>query len=1080
MLHLFHSNRLDVLLDRLLADTAAGASDDVFTPETVITQSQGMARWVAQGMAERNGVAANLDFCLPARFLWRVFASQAAQVPPVSGFDRDALTWRLLAVLPSLVDDARFAVLNRYLARDPRPLRLYQLSRRLADVYDQYLVYRPDWILAWEAGEPADDDWQGWLWRAVLEHHDGPAVHRARLLEDFHTRATALDATGLPGRVNVFGLTALPPAMLSIMQSIAAVCSVRFYLLNPCADYWGDIQSETAIARLRARRQRGQRIEDPDHRSSGHPLLASLGRQGRDFIDALYELEPASDETGFIDPGDANLLARLQSDILHLRDPAQTPMNAPADDDRSIQLHVCHGPLREVEVLHDQLRALFDTDPGLAPRDVVVMTPALTDYAPFIEAVFGAAEGDRFIPWTLADLSREGDHALARALLWLLELPTARITASEVLDLLQVPELARRFALEGSDPERLRQWIVEAGIRWGLDAGHRHDLALPPEPLHTWAFGLERLLVGYASAPVAATTVLEVAPYPYIEGQAATDVGGLCALVHTLAEWRGRLASPRTPLQWQGVLNDLLAACFADPDGGSDTLATIRAQVAAWVEDTRHGGLDGPLERGVVAAELAARLAEASANQRFLTGQVTCCALMPMRALPFKVVCLLGMNDTVFPRRERPPSFDRMPENPRRGDRSRREDDRYLFLEAILSARDILYLSYTGLSPRDDARLNPSVVVNELLDVLDRGHGSEASPPSARITTVHPLQPFSRRYFDNSDPRLFSYAAQWLPAARATLRERGASPPFCPDALSAEPVDAASLLSLERFFANPARGFLNERLNLRLPREAEVQQDHEPFALDALAGYAVRSRLLEGMIEGGNGERIAHRLNAEGLLPQSSFGPLVLAPLRQEAESLATLIRELNIERPPLALDLDIDGFTLNGRLEQRVADGVLRYRAGRLRPVDEIGLWLAHLALNAAPPTDSGRHSRFVTARGALRFEPLEPATALALLADWVEGYRHGQNAPLPFFPNTAWAFAAAEHAGEEPGSAAQRAWEGNTFQGFQGEGANAWVATAWRGGRPLDAPFYTWARRLLMPLFQHRRFTEPGDADA
>lgn len=1071
MLKVYHSNRLEHLLERFVEVTAAPLAGPL-TPETVVTQSQGMARWLALRLAERRGIAANIEFVLPAAFIWRLFGTHLPEAGQPSGFDREVLTWRLMQLLPARLDEPGFEPLARYLRGERAELKRYQLCRRIADVFDQYLVYRPDLIHAWEAG--AEEHWQARLWRA-LGGNEHP--HRAGLLGRFLDDALTLAPARLPERVCIFGIPSLPPAYLDVVAKLAATIDVHLFALNPCLLYWGDIVAPRNIARIRQQRARlGQPLDD-DYLTSGNSLLASLGRQGRDFIDALHD-HAAEEEELFALPASPGILGLVQADMLTLEERGRSApkLPLPADDD-SLQVHLCHSPLREVEVLHDQLLARFDADPTLRPQDVLVMTPDIEQYAPYIEAVFGAAPEGRRIPFAIADLSRQSEHPVVQAFLQLLALPGSRFTANDVLSLLELPAVLRRFGLDFDDFETLRHWVRDAGIRWGLDGRARADLTLPDLDANTWAFGFRRLFLGYAMAPTGERLFEGVLPYPHIEGQAVALLGRLRTFVDRLADLAARLARPHTAAEWAALINDLLEAFF-QPDGDdAEPLQIVREAAANLVGETGSANYGEPFGIDVLRDHLRGELGGTRTEQRLLTGRLTFCAMIPMRSLPFRIIALIGMNDGAFPRQQRPPGFDLMAESPRKGDRSRREEDRYLFLEALISARERFYVSYVGRNIRDNSPQLPSVLVSELLDYVDQAFAVEAGAPREHLTIEHPLQPFSERYY-GAEPGLYSYAAEWLPALQAKASDPQPEPPFCPAPLApqphagaaetAAPAEPIDLAALRRFFRHPARAFLRGRLGVYLDGGEEVLDDNEPFALDGLQRHQLHDGLLEHLLADGAVEPYRAVLKARGTLPNSRFADLLLDGEVADVEALADTVRPL-IRDPLPHREVELHGpdWRLTGWLDRLTRQGLVRYRVGRAKAVDLIELWVEHLVLNALAPADCPRVSQLVAGDGTRVLA--EVAGARSHLDRLIASFRQGQHAPLKLMPRAAYAYAEALHADKPPLPAAQKAWESNAYN--RGEDADADHRLAFRGTDPLDEEFEQLAAAVYGPLIDALR---------
>ena len=896
----------------------------------------------------------------------------------------------------------------------------------------------------------------------------------------------------------LFGLSALPPVDCRVLAALGELIPVELFVLNPSREYWADLADEGRQARTRARDLLAGAPDTSKLLDLGNPLLASWGHGGMTFQDQLVEMGGESQDDDFRDPDPTTLLGLVQGDLLDLKDrrtadPARRTSLDSAD--RSIEVHACHGPHREVQVLHDRLLQCFESLPGLRPRDIVVMAPDIDLYAPHIEAIFGGAGvgegGRRRIPWSVADRRLGAEEPLLAALAGLLRLPDSRLGAAEVLDWLAVPAIARRFFPKGSaDAEalaRIRTWVSETGVRWGLDGPMRRGLDLPGEDANTWAFGLRRLFLGYALPP-GDSLYRGVLPYPDVEGSEAEALGGLQQFIDALGRWRLSLARPRPLAEWAATLNRLIADLFAPDEDEEELLQPLRALLDRLTADAAAAGFAAPLGLEILDAEVAACLDSAAPAQRFLTGRVTFCNMVPMRSIPARVLCLLGMNGADFPRDRRPLGFDLMAAAPRRGDRSRREDDRHLFLEALLSARERLHISYVGQDQRDNADKVPSVMVAELLDYI-RGafRFADGTDAAERLVVRHPLQPFSRRYFDGSDIRLASYREDWCRAARAG-REPGsdgfATAPLEDLGAGAETESKGEILELAdliRFLRLPAGWFLTRTLGIAPLDQADTLEDTEPFMLDPLSGWDLRQRVF-GLAEEGRGDAETRAvLRASGLLPHGAVADLVLeSECKRVAAFRAGLSAFLEDPLPPLEVDLALEPepdsaawpeprrVRLVGWLDGLTASGLVAYRLGRRKARDLLALWVRHLALNCLAPEGIAPRSRLVYERKNQRTRAVELESvellpvpdALERLEDMASLFYRGRREPLPLFPETSLAFADKGWDG-----AAASAWEGG-FNGPPGECADWAVRTAFRGREPLDSDFEALAHRVCAPL--------------
>ncbi|MDD2712233.1 MAG: exodeoxyribonuclease V subunit gamma [Simplicispira sp.] len=909
-----HSNRTEVLADTVFAwlrQRPLGPLEE----DVVLVQSNGVAEWFKMALARSGGgVCAAVRVELPSRFLWRTYRQVLGrdQVPTQSPADKTALTWRLMHLLPGLLDVPGFAPIAGFL-RPGEPDRLLQLASRLADLFDQYQVYRPDWLTAWAAGHDTlaapgrpdvalsdDQRWQPLLWRAVL--HTLDERERSAIRPQVHQRAldVLLGAGGLSQpvarRVVLFGASHVPLPVLQTLAALAGHSQVLLAIPNPCRFHWADIMDGRELLRMERRRQplRGGRdlsaLPLEEMHAHAHPLLAAWGRQGRDFVRQLDEFDDAQQaQQRFAIPRidlfaedevpAAPLLEQVQQHIRDLLPLAEHPVQATDVRDRSIVFHQAHSALREVEVLHDQLLELFAHPPGgaaLQPRDVVVMVPSIDAVAPAIRAVFGqyGRHDARFIPFDIADLSARSSSPLVSALEWLLRLPQQRCRLSELCDVLGVPAVAARFGVAPDALARLTQWMAGAGIRWGLNEEQRAGLGLPAcGTQNTGEFGLRRMLLGYASGAVA---FAGMQPYSEIGGLEAELAGALASFLQRLERWRAQAIVPATPAQWAARGRALLADLVQPTDDvDREALAALDSALTRWQDACTQAQFAELVPLDVARKAWLDTLEEPLLHQRFRAGGVTFCTLMPMRAIPFEVVCLLGMNDGDYPRRTPRNDFDLMalPGQARPGDRSRQSDDRQLMLEALLSARRVLYVSWTGRSVRDNSVQSPSVLVSQLRDYLAAGWTGDVL---AQRTTEHPLQPFSRRYFEG-EAGLRTYAREWRSAHVASLvpvpgAASGRAVARAPVQAGAPPL---TVVQLAGFLRHPVKTFFRERLGVVLDALEEDVADDESFGLAGLEEYGVVRALIDAVLAD-----LAHSADAAAGADLPTLPALVAARLQ--------------------------------------------------------------------------------------------------------------------------------------------------------------------------------------------------------
>lgn len=1109
------SNRLDLLVEQL----ASALSVDPPPPlehELVVVQSQGMRRWLTLALASRLGVAANLRMPFPQGFCHELAddvldlgdSPGGAHGHTGSAFGRELLTWRILATMAGWDDDPAFAAPAAYFRDDPDGRKRYQLARRVADVFDNYQLFRPSMLLEWEREElrePAVADgheqWQARLWRQLVADTDEEHLARRFARLTARLRDTPRQPSCLPARVSVFGVSTLAPASVDLLVAMSRFVPVSVYMVSPTYHYWGDIRSERESARLQRRLQRGAPCRPEDlHLESGNPLLATLGAQGRDFFGLLQQADAdgtAWQELDFVDPWPdtdrpASALHVLQSDVLNMRtrgrgDDSEAPVRLEADDD-SLVVNVCHSPMREMEVLRDHILDAFERDADMRPDDVLVMVTDIERYAPYVEAVFGAPEaGCPALPFSIADRGPASTRQPVRALLALLDLIDSRVTAADVFDLLELTVVSRRFGLSADDVATARAWAQQANVRWGVDAEQRRlEHGLAGIDANSWRRGLDRLLMGYATGDVDGL-VAGIAPQGNAALAAPETLGRFAWFADVLFDQLARLRSPRGAAAWATDLLDAVDLMIeADGDDDEQALGQVRDTLGELASAERRAGLESAgleLTLAVVREHLATAVEADSLGHGFISGRITFCALKPMRTIPFAMICVAGLGERQFPRRDRAAGFDLMADHPAAGDRSLRADDRYLFLETLLSAGKRLVLSYEGRSQHDNSELAPAVVVSELLDQVDRSFEAGAGMSAGRQVTVeHKLHPFDSAYFDPDHRALFSYAAESCEISKTAEAAPRPAPSFIASGLDVEEPDVIALADLVSFWLHPSKHFVRSVLQIYLDDGTGELAESERFALDGLERYQLEDWMLARRLAGdvAPGAELA-LLRARGDLPLAGLGSANYERTRTAVDSFHAALPE---HRPiaPLAIDIGGDGWRVGGVIEGRTDIGLLRYRPASLKAKDIVGAWVEHVALGAA----GTEHACVTHILGTDATEQLAPVDdAMTVLAALVDGYRAGRRAPLPVFPATSHAWAERELALRAPKSGlrtsalheARKKWKGTQaragYRGTPGESTDPYVMLCVGDDDPLaDAAdaFVTWAERLWMPILAAR----------
>ncbi|MFX0577424.1 exodeoxyribonuclease V subunit gamma [Nocardia nepalensis] len=1164
-LHIHRAERADALAGSLAA-LLAEPLPDAFAAEVVAVPAKGVERWLTQRLSTvlgvsggSDGVAANIEFPSPGALVAEVLAAASGVAPEADPWASEQVVWTLLRVIDASLAEPWSAVLARHLGvgqpAGHRVGRRYATAAHLAALFESYAAQRPGLIMDWAGGSDTDgagravpDDllWQPQLWRR-LRAEVGVASPAERLDAACARLRAEPELIDLPERVSLFGVTRLPTDQLAVLTALAERREVHLWLAHPSPAMWAELGGLAAAV---------ARGEDVSATVVRHPLLAGLGRDVRELQQRLIgagavdehhvavggadrippaiggpnvssdhaagerisigaEIRPpeARASDGVIggvasDDGSTHagrgasgrtLLAALQSGI---RDDIWPPVPARFDDG-TVQVHSCHGPARQVEVLRECLLGLFAADHTLEPRDVLIMCPEVEAYAPLVRAAFGqktvgsvesvgdSAHPAHLLRVRLADRGRGVTNPMLAVIAVLLELADGRVTVTQVLDLAASETVRRRCGFDDDDIERLREWAAESGARWGIGQRQRQAFGLADFAQNTLNSAVDRILLG-VTADESREDWLDLAlPLDDVDSNDVDLAGRFAEFIDRLAVCLRDLRGPRPAHEWAQILGRCLDLLTDVPDSQAWVRTEARRELAA---ATDHAG-DVLLRLADVGVLLSSRLAARPTRANFRTGELTVCTLVPMRSVPHRVVVLLGLDDEVFPRISGVDGDDVLARNPLLGERDARSEDRQLLLDAVLAATEQLLIFHTGADPVTGAHRPPAIPVAELLDALRAHVGADGMEA---VVTRHPLQGFDRRNFRAERP--FSFDTVALAGAQAAGQPARPRPAFLPEPLpAAEPTDVA-LADLISFVEHPVRAFLWQRLGLRVPEHEEDIADRLPIELDGLAKWELGERLLSARLTGADPSTLRAAEWRRGTLPPFGFGGAVLDEVESTVDKLVRAALP-EYAAAPRAVDIAVDlgnGRRLTGTVPEVRGESLVRTTFSRLAPKHRIAAWVSLLALAV---TEDRSWRAVTTGRGqfgrpAWRSELIapEPPAALAILRELVRLRDAGLTEPLPIAPSATAVYAERRFRGsnaDEAVTAAEREFNGGpNGPGPFGDHTDRHLRYIWGPGPRLEhlmatpAPagepgettrFGSLARRMWAPLLAAENQGQP-----
>nr|WP_256102925.1 exodeoxyribonuclease V subunit gamma [Candidatus Vallotia tarda] len=1127
MLEIFHSNRYEVLTTVLFNDLERIGSD-LWRPQPIIIPNMAVRRRLELDYADRFGLCTNIEFCYLQQWLWTQIAClEIINAPRESPFEPERLAWSLYrmlskrSIMRSSCKQNPLARLDTYLAVAD-PVMLLDLARRISAIFNNYIIYRPHWLAKWLASESIfslaqqpecppwmvsgtpmqrdDEFWQAQLWRDVLKELAGKNDADPNMLKNVSPPAyrfleivSQLDPAGIapanwPTQVSVFALPIIPLLHVRLLRELSRWIDVRIYVLNPCRDDWFGVMAQRRTDNLDAEGQL-------DYQVVGHPLLAEWGRQTQAQL-ALFHKHTANavarDYSKFVEAPDYSWLAVLQNSILSLKHPA---LSRPPPTRDGIEVHVCHSLMRQFEVLHNRLLAAFDSDPSLTPADILIVVPNLIAATPIVNAVFGAAlpRDPCRIPYRITGLAPSQTNVLAHILVDWLTLGDRAFNASTLIEWLRVDEIAARYDINPEELETVQGWLKDAGGRRSFSPNERRHVN-ESQARHTFSNALMRLFLGYAM-PDNSLPVADWLPVAAPIGTNSILLGRLAQFIDELDAFALACATPKTVFQWRNLLNSALEQFFCPRSSSADSLSGLFAALNTLFLQIEAGAPDILLPATVLRAALLSVIHDPT-HSGVPSGAVTISSLSSLRGISFRTICIVGIDDGVLPTRTCSDEFDLMAAFSQPGDWRRRDDERNLFLDLILAARDTVIFSYTGRNIRDNSELLPSALLTELLDYLALLRAGEVASTDeialARCSfiTEHPLKSFELYYFSIQD-LLLTYDSDYVKTAEAvadpTQDARDSMALFFSDALPPDTHEMIGLEELIRFWRHPQSTLLRERLGIVLHRAQKKLPDIEPYEFSYEASDALAERILPLLVDSPVYiEQAYHIARAIPELPGGATGlaiqereVIALSKLAEkirersggigfktvefsihiapywpgQLESVSELLDQVPAWRKTLLLPT-----VLTGVLDNTARDELVLYRYARPTARDYLDAWLRHLCWCAASPQAS-RHTLWIGHDTHFMFTT--PRNPNIYLGELCALYRAGLRAPLRFFPKSGWLFVS------KNASAARYTWSNDRTGG---ELADPAIQLSLRGtSMTLDNTSVAIARTVFEPLLAH-----------
>ena len=977
------SNHLEPLAIQLSRDFSE-SEKTVFSKCYVVTQTDGMNAWLKYKLAEEIGITANIEFLKPNDLIGLLYNWVKGYQKPVMTIEM--LQWAIFSVLDSDACKIQFPDLTNYYIK--QPVKQMALATKLADLFDQYQMYRQDLLRAWEQSIVANEDeaFQAYLWLQIHLKHADSLVDKSTAIQTI-IQALKQDEhkANIQSKLNdiyFFGLAVITPQHIHLFHELSAITNLKLYLLNPApAYYWWEDKSEKEIVRMTQKFKRD--TSKMNFGIIGNDILNNWGKVIKDTFYTLFQDETYinvyNDDLAVEPSLSHSLLEKIQHDVYLNAVNEQRQIIRKADiEDESILINACYTPYREVEALYNYLVKLVDEGKLQSSRDVVVMVSDIEAYAPYIKAVFNHAPYK--FPFTIADEKMQNEHSLLASISSIMAFEWDDFKAETVMQLIEQPYVQNRFQF--SDLDQIRNMIQTANIRFGVDP-HVEDGTY----VHSWAYGLDRLFYGLMLSGEPEITVkgLPLIPLDVFEGQQQEAVVKLYAFYKQLKKYLYLRQAPRHLDAWCDWLLDLVEdvlfqASEQDDEAYQHLLKIVDRMRKVKQYETIEVSFD------VFRFHFLKFLEYETKQKSFASAGITFCSLIPMRSIPFKVVAMLGMNFDQFPRKEQHPSFNLIELHKRKGDRSVKDNDKHLFLETILSAQSNLYISYIGFSVKDGSQLPPSSLVDELLEYILQGCEQYQVDWLKAMVLHHALHGYSPAHQPHS---------KWRNYLSYELSEPSLK--WLSDQIESDNLitDKRSWPDIKGFFTDSFKWYFNKKLLVNYNDEDLLLPDQERSILDHLEAWKLRKTLSETSAQ--ERDTLMHKLQLKGELPLLNAGKMAYDIIVDEWQHIVEPIAELLAHESKrfLSCHCSISKYTLQTEIEVYGEHYVMINTSSSLY-AKVFGAWLDYLLLRSC---GHAVHFVYVDKKANLKklaSDAMTQEQAIAELSALLDVYAQHQESPF------------------------------------------------------------------------------------
>ena len=962
MLTIYRSNKAEWLAE-ILGQELRINPPKITEEVDIIVSTWPTSRWLSEKISKVNKINALVKYPFPGTYLKKLVRIIIGVNPNEKDpWEKSNIVWNILELLPELMKSKEADIIRNWkeiIEEENGHINLnsWDLANNIAEIFDDYILYRPEIIKQWlnkktnktpkEISVNKNILWQEILFNLLHEkiNKDPFCIQAEKAIK--RLKKDDISKHDYPKNLYIYGLSSLAPLQIDLIQALSKVINIKIYLLSPCNDLW-----QRCEARRLKFRNTWNTPPDRQWLLESPRLEAFLGRMGAEFQQLLegsgeYQLGTRNEEDIFSLSADIatnkgnipTLLEQLQQELLLTK--SENTLTKEKSD-RSILFLKSPGKYRQVELIRDHILHLLANDKKLQPRDILIMTPQVDSYAPIIASVFNNIDHNSIqLPWIITDRSQEDKIGLTHFLLNLLEISAYRLSASTFENVLTNPALQKQQNISIDEVSNIIRSLQSAGFTWGLDSSERFG-----EETHSLCWCLERFLLGLVLQDDPINGVTNISPYS--DNISYTELKKTWGILSKLCNYVDAIRRKRTCKEWTTLITSLLKDFFGD--GGE--WAWEEQQLLTIVNNWGLIANNCELEIDCLVVKDIITKALSSTNGKFghRTGRITISALEPMRAIPHQIIVVMGLESKTFPRIDNRKSFNLLEKKRELGDPNQYDKDRYSLLEALISTRQNLLLSWNSKDEKTGEDLEPPSPIQQWLNYLKIKLGSITFEDILIEPPANPLDHYNFIKTENSQimscDRKNLEAREWLEKAIPT-KNISLALPLKRKEINVSELKSYSFEKTKEWLLNPQITWLKEH-EIQSREFVNLIEDNDFLELSELERYKLlkhrlqSSDLLNINDIKNNSNYWEENYSGKGVFPPKGSGLIEKDLLQERWNNLISAIYATGqITKRSIEMQ-ELEGeFYFGGKNLIQIEVGSLKYKT-------LMNGWLNHLYLSA------------------------------------------------------------------------------------------------------------------------------------